>query len=61
MTEQEAKAELFKIHYWYMTHPPKEREKIEAEYQEKRNEVKKQLARLIYERKQQENEGKIIR
>ena len=60
MTEQEAKEALFKIHFWYMSHPPKEREKIENEYQEKRNVVKKALASLILERKEQESKSKIL-
>lgn len=61
MTEQEAKEALFKIHFWYMSHPPKERIKIENEYQEKRNAVKKELARLFLEKKEMENKEKTVK
>lgn len=46
MTEQEAKEALFKIHYEYMMHTPKERLELYDEYQRKRNEIKKLLIEM---------------
>ncbi len=54
MTEDEAKRALFQIHYEYMTHTPKERLALYDEYQEKRREIKKELAKFIMERKEEE-------
>ena len=54
MTEEEAKKALFQIHYDYMMHTPKERLELYDEYQRKRSEVKKALARTIIEEKQKE-------
>lgn len=54
MTEDEAKRALFQIHYEYMMHTPKERLALYDEYQEKRREIKKELAKFIMERKEEE-------
>lgn len=54
MTEQEAKDALFKLHFEYMMHTPKEREKLYDEYIEKRGKIKKELAMLMMERRQKE-------
>ena len=43
MTEEEAKKALFKLHYEYMKHTPKERLKLYEEYKEKRNKIKEAL------------------
>jgi len=53
MTEEEAKKALFKIHYTYMMHSPKEREKLYSEYQRQRNEIKKELAKAIWESREE--------
>lgn len=45
MTEDEAKKALFQIHYDYMMHEPNERLKLYDEYIQKRDEVKKALAK----------------
>lgn len=47
MTEEEAKAELFRIHFEYMSYSPKERLKKYEEYKEARNKVKAELALAI--------------
>lgn len=47
MTEDEAKKALFQVHYDYMMHSPKERLKLYDEYQRKRNEIKKALAKTM--------------
>ena len=57
MTEEEAKKALFDLHFEYMMHTPKEREKLYEEYIKKRGVIKKQLARLMMERR--ENKLKI--
>ena len=44
MTEQEAKDALFKLHFEYMTHTPKERAELYQEYIEKRAKIHKALA-----------------
>ena len=44
MNEEEAKKKLFKLHYWYMSHTPKEREKIYDEYIQKRETIRKALS-----------------
>lgn len=44
MTEQEAKEALFKLHFDYMSHTPRERLTLYDGYQEKRSEIKKALA-----------------
>lgn len=54
MTEDEAKRALFQIHYEYMMHTPKERLALYDEYQEKRGKIKKELAKFIMERKEEE-------
>lgn len=54
MTEEEAKKALFDLHFEYMMHPPKEREKLYEEYIQKRGEIKKELTRLIMERREKE-------
>lgn len=59
MTEEEAKKALFQVHYEYMMHPPKERLELYDEYQEKRNKIKRELAKLYLAKKEEEN--KIIR
>lgn len=43
MTEEEAKNALFKLHYEYMSHTPKERLKLYDEYIARRNEIKNEL------------------
>ena len=62
MTEEEAKKALFQVHYDYMMHNPKERLQLYNEYQRKRSEIKKELAKAILERKKEEekNSGKGI-
>lgn len=54
MTEDEAKKALFEVHYEYMMHTPKERLKLYDEYQKKRAEIKKELARCIIARKEKQ-------
>ncbi len=54
MTEEEARKALFQVHYEYMMHPPKERLQLYEDYQRKRSEIKKELAKVILERKQEE-------
>lgn len=54
MTEQEARDELFKLHFEYMMHTPKEREKLYDEYIEKRRKIKEELSKLVLERKEKE-------
>ena len=44
MTEQEAKDALFKLHFEYMSHTPKERLELYDEYQKKRSEIRQALA-----------------
>ena len=50
MTEEEARKALFQIHYEYMMHTPNERLKLYDEYQKKRSEIKKELARYMIEK-----------
>lgn len=47
MTEEEAKRELFKVHYEYMMHTPKERLGLYDEYIQKRNIIKSELAKTV--------------
>lgn len=54
MTEQEVKDALFKLHFEYMMHTPKEREKLYNEYIEKRKKIKEELSKLVLERKEKE-------
>ena len=54
MTEQEAKEALFKLHFEYMMHPPKERLELYDEYQKKRGEIRSALTSLIMERREKE-------
>ena len=58
MTEQEAKEALFKLHFEYMSHTPKERLTLYDEYQEKRNQIKKALALLKLEKLENERKTK---
>lgn len=51
MTEDESRKALFQLHYNYMSHPPKERLKLYDEYKRQREEIRKELARAIIERK----------
>lgn len=55
MTEEEAKQALFKIHYEYMKHSPKERLELYDKYQEDRKRIKSELARLKREKLEEEN------
>lgn len=57
MTEEEAKKALFQLHFEYMTHTPKERLKLYDEYQEKRAQIRHELAMAKIQKKQ--NEGKV--
>lgn len=57
MTEQGAKEALFKLHFEYMSHSPKERLDLYDEYQKKRNEIRQAL--VISTAKQKENERKM--
>ena len=57
MTEDEAKDALFKLHYEYMMHSPKERLSLYEEYKEKRSQIKEALSKMVREKK--ENELKI--
>lgn len=50
MTEEEAKAELFKINLEYMKHTPEERLKLYDEYKQKRNNVKEELVKAKLEK-----------
>ena len=59
MTEEEARDALFKIHWEYMKHSPKERLELYDEYVKQRAEIQKNLRKAMLERKQ--NEQKIIR
>lgn len=54
MTEDEAKKALFQVHYDYMMHSPKERLKLYDEYQRKRNEIKKALAKTMSDKNSQD-------
>ena len=47
MTEEEAKKELFELHYWYMSHTPKERGKLYDDYIQKRKTIRKALSDYI--------------
>lgn len=58
MTEDEAKKALFQVHYEYMMHNPREREALYEDYQNKRNLIKKELARAIMSRKEAEFNSK---
>lgn len=53
MTEQEAKEALFKLHFEYMSHTPKERLTLYDAYQKNRSEIRQALAmaKLENERK----------
>lgn len=46
MTEQEAKEALFKLHFEYMTHTPKERLDLYEKYQEERAKIKQELMKF---------------
>ena len=54
MTEEEAKKALFDLHFEYMMHTHKERLALYDEYQEKRNKIKKELAKAMLERREKE-------
>lgn len=54
MTEAEAKQALFNIHFEYMQHNPKEREKLYSDYIKKRGEIKSELARIMKEKREKE-------
>ena len=54
MTEQEAKKALFDLTLEYMSHKPKERKKLYPKYIEARNEIKKELSKMVLKRKQAE-------
>lgn len=54
MTEAEAKQALFNIHFEYMQHNSKEREKLYADYIKKRGEIKSELARIMKEKREKE-------
>lgn len=50
MTEQEAKDALFKLHFEYITKPPKERLKVYDEYIAQRRLIQKELSRVKMEK-----------
>lgn len=54
MTEDEARDALFKLHFDYITHPPKERLILYEEYKKRRQEIRTELANLMLEKKQKE-------
>lgn len=54
MTEDEAKKALFEVHYEYMMHTPKERLKLYDEYQKKRSEIKRELAKMYMSQKEKQ-------
>lgn len=54
MTEEELKKALFDIRLEYMMHTPKEKEELYEEYIQKLKQVKKELARLMIERREKE-------
>lgn len=58
MTEQEAKEALFKLHFEYMSHPPKKRLKLYDKYQEERTKIKKALAMSKIEKLENERKTK---
>ena len=58
MTEEEAKKALFSLHFEYMKLPPLERKEKQAEYQEKRTQIKHALTRTRFEMKEKEKETK---
>ena len=58
MTEDEAKKALFQVHYDYIMNTPKERDEIYDEYIAKRNYIKKELMRLMKEKKNTEESEK---
>ena len=59
MTEQEAKKALFDLTLEYMSHKPKERKKLYPKYIEDRNEIKRQLSKMVLKRKEEEHEKSI--
>lgn len=58
MTEEEAKKALFQIHYEYMMHTPKERLDLYDEYQEKRRQIKSELAKAMLAKKENQPKTK---
>ena len=54
MTEEELKQALFDIRLEYMMHTPKEKEELYEEHIKKLEDIKKQLTRLVMERKEKE-------
>ena len=57
MTEEEIRKQLFDLHLQYMKYTPKQKEQFQGEYVQKLKEVRRQLALLKTEKK--ENEAKI--
>lgn len=58
MTEEEAREALFKIHWEYMKHTPNERLELYDEYIENRKKIKKELSKLIMDKKEIESKIK---
>lgn len=57
MTEKEIRKQLFDLHLQYMKYTPEQKEQFQGEYVQKLKEVRRQLALLKTEKK--ENESKI--
>ena len=57
MTEEEAKKALFQVNFDYMTHTPDERLKLYDEYIKKRNNIKKELANAVMQKKEKKIKG----
>ena len=54
MTEEESRNALFKLNLEYMSHPPNERLALYQEYKHNRQKIREELARNIFERKQED-------
>ena len=58
MTEKEVRQALFDLRLNYMMKPPKERLESYDEYQKRREEIKKELAKIMRERIEKEQKTK---
>ena len=54
MTEEEARKALFQIYWDYIACPPKEKEEYYKIYKDKRETIKRELTKLVLERKEKE-------
>ncbi len=58
MTEEEAKKELFKLNFEYMSNDPKKRVELYDDYIAKRNEIKKKLSDMLLKKELEKNNFK---